>query len=324
MNPYSRIAYYLSPIVGNNFGTIRNIDCRHTIRESDYTFVGFIGNVCGKENCGDISNCYVDLDMESSRTDEKLAVRNYTDTNNYLPNYEELNSAYSNQINIFGYNYDYCQSPYGTPEDEYSANSASCVKITPRFYSYRDLYQGDPFFPYGVRNSKFSDFIFNEEGETWLHSGNIIRDEFCNFNVRGNETEAIARNIPDKIRKQKLKFRFEKVDSEQADSTGPDDYSIVVRLGSLYTMIKKASYKFYNTSTKRKSGEANCFSRHFLSINSTSYSFVLLISSIRLVVLPMAKRWSVRKSTSHRIWSWASQTTNWRRFSNSVYFRSVR
>lgn len=246
MNPYSRIAYYLSPIVGNNFGTIRNIDCRHTIRESDYTFVGFIGNVCGKENCGDISNCYVDLDIESSRTDDKLAVRNYTDTNNYLPNYEELNSAYSNQINIFGYNYDYCQSPYGTPEDEYSANSASCVKITPRFYSYRDLYQGEPFLPYGVRNSKFSDFVFNVEGETWLHSGNIIRDEFCNFNVRGNETEAIARNIPDKIRKQKLKFRFEKIDPEQADLTGPDDYSIVVRLSSLYTMIKKASYKFYN------------------------------------------------------------------------------
>lgn len=242
MNPYSRIAYYLSPIVGNNFGTIQNIDCRHTIYESEYTFVGFIGNVCGKENNGDISNCYVDLDIVGVSGDSKLETRDYIDTNDYLPDYELTNSAYSNLVNLFGYNYDYFQSPYGLNQSdmaEYSAVSADCIKVTPRFYEFEDIG------PSAVME-KIGSFIFNKERHETYLSHKRSRHRLANFVLRDDKyASELAQYIPENIRKQKMTIRFENVLSEELDTTGPNDYALVIRLDSV-RMNRKASYKFYN------------------------------------------------------------------------------
>ena len=218
MNPYSRIAYFGSPIVGNNFGTIRMIDCHHTIREAQDTFVGFIGNVCGKENCGDIYDVNSVLDIEvdpSSAHAERMNV--YTNNLNFKPDYPE---DYANLVNVFGYNWDYYQSPDGLNADEleiYSAVSASAVKVTDRFYRYHDLGTGTYS---GVKEDKLSNYTFNR-----LDYTEHVREsnQYCNFNLTDlteEETSATASKIPEEIRRSKLKLNIE------GGNNKPDDFSV--------------------------------------------------------------------------------------------------
>lgn len=240
MNPYSRIAYYLSPIVGNNFGTIHNIDCRHAIEESEHTFVGFIGNVCGKANCGKIYNCEVNLDIyaNSASNDDDLEYRDYRDTTNFVPDYIAINSGYNNMLNFFGYNYDYYQCSAGLAENElkeYSAHSADCVKVSKHYYQFHDLTFS------GVQESMLSDFIFNMDGCNGERGGT------SNFRLDNNEEAyQIGYRIPSDIRKAKMKFKV------SHDDEVLDDFSIQIMCqrhwGAPDVKARpcRASYKFYN------------------------------------------------------------------------------
>ncbi len=262
MNPYSRIAYYLSPIVGNNFGTIRNIDCRHAIEESKHTFVGFIGNVCGKENCGDIYDCRVDLDIckadnliKENEAENELDVRQYRDTNPYMPDYASMNSAYNNMLNFFGYNYDYYQTSAGLTDWEvnnvYPEVSADCVKVSNRFYNYHGLCPhtsnpGDGCVS-GLQDNKVSAFVFND----FLYTGPEVVQVQTNFRVNANnKPDKIGDRIPDEIRNRKLQFEL----YEYSASTPivPAGFAIIVNYDTTRTSSNAylASYKFYNPYDK--------------------------------------------------------------------------
>ena len=193
MNPNARIAYYCSPIVGNNFGTIQHIDCKHVIRESNDTFVGFIGNVCGKQNCGNISVVNTTLDIESNSACE-LNHKTYTKQKKYSPDYPD---DWGNLYSVFGYNWDYCQSPYGVDAEEYSANSADCVRVTESYYDFHDFVYS------GVSPTAFSRYTFNRYANKDQDYGN------CNFAVNSSATSAtIGSTIPDPIRNAKMKVKF--------------------------------------------------------------------------------------------------------------------
>ena len=196
LNPNAKIAFFCSPIVGNNFGTIRNIDCRHVIRESDDTFVGFIGNVCGKENCGDISRVNSILDIEKNENAEN-SQRIYTKNKRYAPEYGD---QYGNLTQLFCYNYDYYQTPNGisdlTAEDGYSVHSADCM-VSEKFYDFHD------FICSGVRGECYDDYVFNKyENKT---SGSLYSN--CNFRVtEDQDVSEIGSSLPASIRDAKLSF----------------------------------------------------------------------------------------------------------------------
>lgn len=200
LNPNARIAYYCSPIVGNNFGTIHTIDCKHRIKESNDTFVGFIGNVCGKQNSGNILRVNSVLDIEPN-SGCKLTHKNYIKTKDYAPKYPE---DWGNLYSVFGYNWDYYQSPYGVDDEEYSANSADCVRVTESYYDFNDfITSGDEFVPSGVNPEAFNRYIFNRYENKDSAYGN------CNFAVNNSSTvDTIGSEIPDEIRSAKMKFKF--------------------------------------------------------------------------------------------------------------------
>lgn len=181
LNPASRIAYYCSPIVGNNFGTIQNVDCRHTIIESDTTFVGFIGNVCGKMNTGTIDQVTSNLSFRLNTSGENIT-HTYLDDRTYLP---DVGSDYPNERVVFGYNYDYYQSPYFSNTQEYSANSGN-LQVTSSFYTFHD------FVASGVNRRYYADnnIIFNE-----YENSDYTDFKNCNFYVTGS-TDTVAQDNP--------------------------------------------------------------------------------------------------------------------------------
>lgn len=194
MAPGARIAYYCSPVVGNNFGTIRGVDCRHTLVESIDTFVGFIGGVCGRENYGDISRVSSVIDIAPSSGAQNIS-RSYTKRKQYRPQYSD---TYGNLVNVFAYNWDYWQSPWGLKPEElpdYSAHSADCVEVSERFYDFHDfLYSG-------VNYEAYSRYCFNKfENKSSAYTN-------CNFLVTDSGTsEDIGKDIPQQIRAAKMTF----------------------------------------------------------------------------------------------------------------------
>ena len=233
MNPYSRIAYFCSPIVGNNFGTIREIDCRHTIKETQDTFVGFIGNVCGKENCGDIYDVNSVLDIEPITTSAHSERTNvYTNNLNFKPNYPD---DYANLVNVFGYNWDYYQIDNGlSPEDmeKYSAVSASAVSVSDRFYRYHDLGTGTYS---GVQRNKLDDYVFNRIPYIDSYEAN----EYCNFNLPEGETSAASSKIPSAIRNSKLKLDIE------GGNAKPDTFTLHMSVDP-EDVSKYSTFKLFN------------------------------------------------------------------------------
>ena len=261
MNPYSRIAYYCSPIVGSNFGRIRNIDCRHTIRESKDTFVGFIGNVCGKQNCGDIHDISSTVDIvplsEKEAETSPLMSRVYTDNRTYTPNYPE---SYTNEVNVFAYNWDYYQSPHGisseTDRVKYSATSADAIRASDRFYTFHDIVAS------GVQVEKRDidgteqivvkddDYIFNLIDRRNTPSG---AQEFCNFKLPGYETEdsaTIGSGIPEELRNAKLRFALDDHEYDP-DGTALQAFAIKAEL-PVDIAAERSTFKLYNPYTAGK------------------------------------------------------------------------
>lgn len=211
MNPGARIAYFCSPIVGNNFGKIQKIDCRHWIKESSDTFVGFIGGVCGKQNCGTINGVTTlfdirENDMTSSADSGcQNMYRSYTNEYEFKPEYGD---DYHNLVNVFGYNYDYYQNANGLATEEleaYSANSGNCVKVSQRFYEF------DSFVCSGVNGNCYLDDDKNPFGSPWTFNSYDNRDvelfSNCNFSVNSSATSAtIGSGIPEAVRDAKLTF----------------------------------------------------------------------------------------------------------------------
>lgn len=78
MNRNGRNAYYCSPIVGTNFGTISRVDANAVISESQDTFVGFIGLITGKHNKGVISDviAHLSINENSAHKDTKRIYNN--------------------------------------------------------------------------------------------------------------------------------------------------------------------------------------------------------------------------------------------------------
>lgn len=216
MNPGARIAYYASPIVGNNFGTIQKIDCRHSIKESSDTFVGFIGGVCGKQNCGTIDSVTTILDIiENDMTSSadsgcQNQYRNYTRQYKFTPDYSD---DYHNLVNVFGYNYDYYQNANGFSEFSrdmrvYSGCSATCVKVSPSFYDFRD------FICSGVNGNCYLSGSENPFETPWTFNSYDNNDSSgtfsnCNFLVNTSaEHSAVGRAIPDMIKFAKMTFGY--------------------------------------------------------------------------------------------------------------------
>lgn len=206
MNPNVRIAYYCSPIVGNNFGTIRNIDALNSIHESRDTFVGFIGNVCGKQNCGSIYyiNSVLDIvenNMFGEDSGAKNLSRTYTKQKKYLPDYS---SSYANLSQAFAYNWDYFQTSAGISQEElsaYSAVSGDSVTVSEKFYDFHD------FVCSGVNGSWYKDtgtrpgFVFNR------YANKTAKYLNCNFKVSDEEDLSdIGATVPVEIRNAKMKF----------------------------------------------------------------------------------------------------------------------
>ena len=200
MNPNVRIAYFCSPIVGNNFGTIQNIDCRHSIHESRDTFVGFIGGVCGKENCGMILNVnaiydIVQNDIFGKDSGAQNLSRTYTKQKKYLPDYSE---DYANISQAFVYNWDYFQTSAGVDSDYmdgFSATSADSIIASRKFYDFNDFECS------GVNGCWYNAFIFNKFANK--------TDDFsnCNFAVEENTNPGmIGSGIDNRIRSAKLRF----------------------------------------------------------------------------------------------------------------------
>ena len=240
LNPNARIAYYCSPIVGNNFGTIHTIDCKHRIKESSDTFVGFIGNVCGKQNCGNILLVNSVLDIEPN-SGCKLTHKNYIKTKDYAPKYPE---DWGNLYSVFGYNWDYCQSPYGVDEEEYSANSAECVRVTESYYDFNDfISSGDDFVPSGVNPAAFNRYIFNRYENKDSAYGN------CNFAVNNSSTvDTIGSEIPDEIRSAKMKFKF----------TGDNEPSGFYIGFNIHSATYYGRIKFYDPYNEDKKSNFEC------------------------------------------------------------------
>lgn len=240
LNPNARIAYYCSPIVGNNFGTIQVVDCKHRIVESNDTFVGFIGNVCGKQNCGTIAVVNTVLDIEPN-SGCKLTHKSYTKTKKYAPDYP---SDWGNLYSVFGYNWDYYQSPYGVDEEEYSANSAECVRVTESYYDFNDfISSGDDFVPSGVNPAAFNRYIFNRYENKDSAYGN------CNFAVNNSSTvDTIGSEIPDEVRSAKLKFKF----------TGVNEPSGFYIGFNIHSATNYGRIKFYDPYNEYKNSNYEC------------------------------------------------------------------
>lgn len=59
---FNRVAYYVSLLVGTNYGNIYENKCNAEVYFMG-TFVGFEGGICGKLACGDIKNNYIKQDI---------------------------------------------------------------------------------------------------------------------------------------------------------------------------------------------------------------------------------------------------------------------
>ena len=213
MNPNARIAYYCSPIVGNNFGVIRNIDCRHTIVESMDTFVGFIGNVCGKQNCGTITNVSSLYSVRELNYEEKASAknltRNYTREHQLKPDYPD---NYTNIVQLLAYNYDYYQNPNGIPNrykgdtfDTKHQNGEDVVRVSQKFYDFHDFVcSGVSKEWYKSTSSNSNEYTFN------VYTNKSPNYDNCNFCVDQEQKsfENIGSGIPEKIRNAKLKFGY--------------------------------------------------------------------------------------------------------------------
>jgi hypothetical protein len=246
MNPYSRIAYYCSPVVGNNFGTIENIDCRHVLRESRDTFVGFIGNVCGKQNCGTIKNVNSLIDIaEADSSAAKLASRVYTENRTLMPEYP---AEYQNMVNVFGYNWDYYQSPYGidsAESEKYSETSASAVLASDKFYTFHDVDCS------GVMLKKLDDHEYETAYQGYVFnrlsvdrsSDTSAAQRYCNFKLPGFDSEdsaSIGNKIPESLRNAKLKLNVRC--NEEYDL---DTFSIDLKI-PYSAAVERSTFKLYN------------------------------------------------------------------------------
>lgn len=95
MNKLGRNAYYCSPIVGTNFGTITAITAYARLVESVDTFVGFIGMVTGKHNKGVISGVVSRLSVVDNSA--------HKDTQRIYTNKQQFDGEQRNRA--FGYYY---------------------------------------------------------------------------------------------------------------------------------------------------------------------------------------------------------------------------
>lgn len=250
MNPYSRIAYYCSPVVGSNFGKIVSVDCRHQLRESSDTFVGFIGNVCGKQNCGDIKRVNSMIDIvpltEEERKKSDLASRVYSESRSFVPDYPD---SYANLVNVFAYNWDYYQSPYGLSDSDqmiYSGTSASAARASDRFYQFHDFVDSgvqlkitdDGYAP------KDDGYVFNQvSGRRYIDDV----QKYCNFKLPGFDTQdpsTIGSEIPENIRNAKLRFA---IDDEAVDPDGDTLKSFEIKAEiPVDVASERSTFKLYN------------------------------------------------------------------------------
>lgn len=67
MNIQNRAAYCVSPVAGNNAGTMQNMNI-NTIMKTNDTFVGFAGGVAGKQADGAILNCVCNFKFNDDNT----------------------------------------------------------------------------------------------------------------------------------------------------------------------------------------------------------------------------------------------------------------
>lgn len=184
LNPGSRIAYYCSPLVGNNFGVIQGIDCYHTLIESDDTFVGFIGNVCGKMNTGTIQrvNSRLRFRLNSSAENLKRVYKN--DLTHYT---DRITSAEEpNVTKIFGYNYDAYQNPYIRDDLEGYAENSGNLLVDPSLYDF------DDFIGSGVNRRYYNDSTYSFKN--YINADHTDYKN-CNFYVTGDTDTVASENV---------------------------------------------------------------------------------------------------------------------------------
>ena len=104
-----RVAYNISPVVGANFGTIKNVSVKGT-RKNLGNFVGFIGGIAGKQERGKIENvsCEITDDFEWFR--EEPNIPDITVGNN-AGNIVELTEKYNQEMLLNNYHVRYKMTP---------------------------------------------------------------------------------------------------------------------------------------------------------------------------------------------------------------------
>ena len=104
MNQQNRAAYYVSPIVGINTGTLNNIYL-DTEMEFSGTFVGFAGGLAGKMSDGYVSDCYMNLTasdvFESNGYPTRNTYKTY-DAASPVNNYSFIQKSIKNIGGLFG------------------------------------------------------------------------------------------------------------------------------------------------------------------------------------------------------------------------------
>lgn len=120
MHDMGRAAYYISPLVGANYGEIKNVIVSST-RTNDGNFVGFIGSVAGKQARGHVTSARV-------YAEDKL---NYFEAKPAKPDYSKFTT---NDLKIGDYDLTYQQAL-----EDWSAATAN--------YNYEVRYKTTPIIP---------------------------------------------------------------------------------------------------------------------------------------------------------------------------------
>lgn len=123
MHDMGRAAYYISPLVGANYGEIKNVIVSST-RTNDGNFVGFIGSVAGKQARGHVTSARV-------YAEDKL---NYFEAKPAKPDYSKFTT---NDLKIGDYDLTYQQAL-----EDWSAATAN--------YNYEVRYKTTPIIPLTV------------------------------------------------------------------------------------------------------------------------------------------------------------------------------
>lgn len=184
-----RAAYNISPVVGANYGTIKDVTVKAT-RKNLGNFVGFIGGVAGKQERGQIQNVFCDItdDLEWFREEPKIPEA--TDGAN-AGNIAELVKQYNNAMKQNNFHVRYKMTPLipGIKTELLNAEAADPAR-DPGKYRY---------FPAGI-DAAVNEDIFPAANE-WTDSAKlaVLEDYLTSLKANGVRVYRISDAVPAEV-----------------------------------------------------------------------------------------------------------------------------